>query len=194
MKSQTTEKPAACIARAALLSLVITALWFMEAPRADETWLLVNTGEQTLTIMRGDERVLEFSNISIGRNGASRHKLVGDLRTPLGQFQVSSIKQESRFHRFIGIDYPDLQYAIKAFEAGEIDAQDLEAIQTAHEQGVPPPASTPLGGHIGIHGFGAGDPGIHEDFNWTEGCVALTNGEVDELLKWVRLQMVVLIL
>jgi len=187
-------KPTGPVSRVKLAGLLVAALCFMEAPRADETWLLVNTGEQTLSIMRGDERVIEFRNISIGRNGASRQKAVGDQTTPLGQFQVSSIKYDSRFHRFIGIDYPDLQYALRAFEAGEIDAADLAAIQRAHEQGQPPPASTPLGGHIGIHGIGAGDPGVHEDFNWTEGCVALTNEEVDELLKWVRLQMVVLIL
>ena len=40
---------------------------------------------------------------------------------------------------------------------------------------------------IGIHGIGDGDRGVHRDFNWTNGCVALTNEEIDELLRWVKI-------
>jgi lipoprotein-anchoring transpeptidase ErfK/SrfK len=40
---------------------------------------------------------------------------------------------------------------------------------------------------IGIHGLGNGDPLIHEEFNWTDGCIALTNEEVDELASWIHL-------
>jgi hypothetical protein len=49
-----------------------------------------------------------------------------------------------------------------------------------------PPQNTPLGGFIGIHGIGIGDPKIHALFNWTEGCIALTNEQVDELAQWVH--------
>ena len=52
-------------------------------------------------------------------------------------------------------------------------------------QGVDPP--TTLGGLIGIHGIGKGDPRVHRDFNWTFGCVALTNEQIDQLRPWVRL-------
>jgi L,D-peptidoglycan transpeptidase YkuD (ErfK/YbiS/YcfS/YnhG family) len=44
-----------------------------------------------------------------------------------------------------------------------------------------------LGGSIGIHGVGAGNRRIHEDFNWTEGCVALTNEQIDDLDRYIHI-------
>lgn len=42
-----------------------------------------------------------------------------------------------------------------------------------------------IGGQIGIHGLGAGDKEIHKVFNWTHGCIALTNEQIDQLTRWV---------
>ena len=56
----------------------------------------------------------------------------------------------------------------------------------AIKNGRTPPQNTPLGGHIGIHGVGAGDPRIHTNFNWTNGCVALTNEQVTRLAALIK--------
>ena len=56
-----------------------------------------------------------------------------------------------------------------------------------------PPQVTPLGGYLGIHGVGEGDPGIHADFNWTHGCIALTNQQIDDLAGWIRIGMRVVV-
>jgi hypothetical protein len=48
-----------------------------------------------------------------------------------------------------------------------------------------PPQNTALGGRIGLHGLGRGDPKVHQQFNWTNGCIALTNEQIDQLLTWV---------
>lgn len=160
----------------------------------EETWILIDTDELTLSIMRGEEAVRQFSNISIGRNGATTNKIFRDQKTPLGTFHIVRVNVESPYYRYFGLDYPDLQYARRAFEAGVIDAESLDAIRSAHEHGREPPADTPLGGYIGIHGLGDGDARFHEDFNWTEGCVALTNAQIDELTRWVGLGTLVVIL
>ncbi len=164
------------------------------ASHADDTWILVDTERLTLSVMQGEQPVREFAAVSIGRNGTTASKIYLDHRTPLGSFKISAIRDSERYYRFIGIDYPDLEYARRALNEGVIDSAAYDAILTAHEQGREPPATTPLGGHIGIHGLGDGDRRIHEEFNWTEGCVALTNEEVDELLQWVRPRMRVVIL
>lgn len=184
----------AALLRAALGVSALTGLLWGTALRAEDTWILIDTGDRTLTVMQGEKPLREFRNASIGRNGATGHKLRQDNKTPLGSFRVSRINNHSVYHRFIGLDYPDLDYARRALAAGVITQADFTAIRGAHEQGREPPGSTPLGGSIGIHGIGDGDPRVHEDFNWTEGCVALTNEEVDELTRWIRLGMVVLIL
>jgi lipoprotein-anchoring transpeptidase ErfK/SrfK len=43
-----------------------------------------------------------------------------------------------------------------------------------------------LGGHIGIHGVGRGDLRIHQQFDWTQGCIALTNEQIEQLQNLVR--------
>jgi L,D-peptidoglycan transpeptidase YkuD (ErfK/YbiS/YcfS/YnhG family) len=48
-----------------------------------------------------------------------------------------------------------------------------------------PPQDTPLGGQIGIHGLGSADARVHEFFDWTHGCIALTNSQIDHLSQIV---------
>lgn len=183
-----------CWFPARLLWLVTLCIVSGGAACDEETWVLIDTGELTLSIMRGEEPAHEFDSVSIGRNGATASKVFRDQKTPLGTFRIVRINHESSYYRYFGLDYPDLQYALRAFDAGVIDAESLDAIRAAHEQGREPPADTPLGGYIGIHGLGDGDARFHEDFNWTEGCIALTNAEIDELARWVGLGTLVLII
>ena len=55
----------------------------------------------------------------------------------------------------------------------------------AHELHQTPPQNTPLGGQIGIHGLGHANEKIHQVFDWTHGCIALTNPQIDQLSQWV---------
>lgn len=159
----------------------------------DARWLLIDTSELTLSVMRGEAAVAVYSGISIGRDGATRFKSVGDKRTPLGSYRLAAIRESERFYRFLALDYPSLSDATRAYRGGRIDAASLATIRSAHERGLQPPASTPLGGHVGVHGIGAGDARVHEDYNWTDGCVALANEQIDDLLGRVHPGMTVVI-
>jgi murein L,D-transpeptidase YafK len=169
------------------------ALLLAPALAAADTWLLIDTGARTLQVFDGENVLRRYDNIAIGRAGAASRRALGDEQTPLGTFRVSSIRAQTRYHRFFGISYPALDDARRAHADGRITDAELEAIRHAHEQGLEPPANTPLGGNIGIHGLGGGDPRVHEDFNWTDGCIALTNEQIDDLAQWVRLRMIVVI-
>jgi len=163
------------------------------AAGSPDTWLLIDTEARTLQVFDGESLVHTYENIAIGSNGAAHRRMLGDEQTPLGTFRIANIREETRYHRFFALNYPALDDAIRAYEDGRISQGDLEAIRHAHEQGMEPPSSTPLGGNIGIHGLGNGDPKVHEDFNWTDGCIALTNDQVDDLALWIRPQMTVVI-
>jgi hypothetical protein len=156
-----------------------------------DRWVLVDTGAATLSVMQGGQPHLVLNDIAIGRYGASVDRLRGDNTTPLGRFRVTAIRNDSRFHRFVALDYPDLPRAMRAWQQGLIERQDWDAIVIAHAHGRPPPQDTRLGGHIGIHGLGRADSRMHRLFHWTRGCVALTDAQIDRLLDWLEVGMVV---
>jgi len=149
-------------------------------------WLRVDTRDATLTVMKGDKPEEVFSNIAIGSYGKTYFKMKGDRRTPLGRFTIAWIPAKSKYHRFLGLNYPDLERADRALADGEITEAQWQAIRRASEANRRPPQDTPLGGFIGIHGTGDGDLKIHREYNWTSGCIALTNEQIDRLLNWVR--------
>lgn len=153
---------------------------------AGDVWLKVDTGELKLTVMRGETALATFENIAIGSNGVTRDKRSGDEKTPLGNFRVAEIRDSQRFVTFIAFDYPTAGQVYRACGQGDISAADCQRLDAALAAGAPVPQDTALGGFLGIHGTGEGDPAIHEGFNWTNGCIALTNEQLAALLPWIR--------
>ncbi len=151
-----------------------------------ENQVQIDTQTETLTVLDDDKPILVLDQISIGRFGARQDKRVGDGMTPLGEYRVISIKQSKRFHFFIGLDYPSVADANRGLENGIITPSQAKAIISAHAKGSLPPQNTSLGGHIGLHGVGMGDPDVHARYNWTQGCIAITNAQLDQLLPLVR--------
>lgn len=109
--------------------------------------------------------VLKKYRIAIGRNPVGRKTRLGDGKTPEGEYVLDRRNPNSRFYRSIHISYPN--------------ADDLER---ARGKGVTP------GSAIMIHGLPKNyeDVGkLHTVTNWTRGCIAVTNGEIDEIWSLV---------
>lgn len=179
----------------AVVPLIVSPMATAELGGAgsDDVWLNIDTRSKVLRVMAGTDPVESFDRIAIGRRGASDDKARGDDKTPLGEFRIGWINQHSRFHRFFGFTYPNLHIARRAFARGLIGGETLQEIIAAHLAGSVPPQSTPLGGRIGIHGLGGANPTVHELFDWTHGCVALTDRQVDRLAQSVKIGMRVVI-
>ena len=152
----------------------------------DTIRIVIDTNEQTLKVFQGNKETLHFANIAIGRYGATIDRRKGDHKTPLGRFTIAWITDATSFHRLFGLLYPGKEQAIRALQAGVLDQRTWKTINQALSAGRLPPQNTVLGGNLGIHGIGKGDKNIHEQFNWTNGCVALTNEQIDLLSIWVR--------
>ena len=75
-----------------------------------------------------------------------------------------------------GISYPNVDDAERGYRSGLIDAGQWADIFLANLRGDTPPSYTVLGGRVGIHGFG-GRPYVPVD--WTEGCIAVSNDEIE---------------
>ena len=180
------------------LSIVMLAWAFATAGRSasaqdEEMWILVDTAKLTLSVLEGSTIRRTYKKIAIGRAGTTIDKKQGDDKTPLGEFHLVRIAPKSPFHRFFGLDYPTLQHAERAWRAGIIEREQYVAIRRAFQTGDIPPQATPLGGFLGIHGIGEGDPAIHAKFNWTHGCIALTNQQIDDLANWIYIGMRVIV-
>lgn len=177
----------------AMLSLLLVVAGDSAAKKGLDTWILVDTRKMELSVLEGDKVRRTYNDIAIGRAGTTVDKKTGDNKTPLGEFRLVRIATKTPFHRFFGIDYPSVAHAKRALQAGTIDLQQYIEIYRATKAQVIPPQETPLGGYVGIHGIGVGEAAIHKRFNWTQGCIALTNQQIDDLSRWVYVGMRVVI-
>ncbi|MGJ0486353.1 MAG: L,D-transpeptidase family protein [Methylomicrobium sp.] len=161
------------------------------AVASDNFWLLVDTTALKIEVKKGEHTVDTISDIAIGRGGAGYKTHRGDDVTPYGEYRIGWVGERSNFRRFFGLTYPNVQDARTALIKGIINKYTYEQIVEANESQQIPPQNTPLGGQIGIHGLGAADEKIHRSMNWTHGCIAMTNNQIDHLRRYVAPGMVV---
>jgi murein L,D-transpeptidase YafK len=150
-----------------------------------DVWLLIDTTARKIEIKKGEQTLEILKEIAIGRGGAGLKNHRGDNITPFGDYKIGWIGEKSNFRRFFGLTYPSANDAEKALTKGIIDQSTYDRIMTAHQLHQIPPQNTPLGGQIGIHGLGNADERIHKVFDWTHGCIALTNPQIDQLSQWI---------
>ncbi|MDX1399047.1 MAG: L,D-transpeptidase family protein, partial [Oceanospirillum sp.] len=124
----------------------------------------VDKSESQMYLLEGDI-VIKSYHVAFGENPKGHKEQEGDERTPEGRYTLDYKKEDSSFYRAMHISYPN--------------AQD---IARAEKMGVSP------GGFIMVHGqrnwLGLFAP-ITQQFNWTNGCIALTNDEMDEFMDLV---------
>ncbi len=126
--------------------------------------LVVKKSERIMQAYSKGE-VIKVYSISLGRNPLGDKKFEGDKRTPEGSYTINDKNPNSGFHKNLGVSYPN-----------------KDDINEANKLGLK------TGGEIKIHGLrnGLGFIGkFHRLFDWTAGCIALTDNEVDELYDHV---------
>lgn len=127
--------------------------------------VVVRKNARTLQLMLGG-RVLKTYRIALGRDPAGPKRREGDGRTPEGVYTLDWRNSNSNFYRSIHVSYPR-------------EGDDLHA----ERWGVSP------GGLIMLHGLPNGVPAErvgHPYTDWTNGCIALTNEEIDEI--WAQVE------
>lgn len=151
--------------------------------------LEIDKSREELLVKRGDTVIRRY-RAATGRGGQGTKRKLGDKKTPIGVYRIVDFKNDSRFHFFMQLDYPNLLDAWYGYKNKIIDAHEFRAITTAVKNEEIPPQDTALGGYIGIHGIGEitdEKTMIHEAQNWTAGCIALTNEEVIDLRQYVAI-------
>lgn len=147
----------------------------------------------TLTLYKGAQPVKTYRAVfGKGYQNGDKEK-VGDRRTPEGDFFICTMNHSKRFYKFMGLSYPGIKHAEAALKNGLITMKEYEQIRKANDERQPPPWDTKLGGAVGIHGRMIGSA-TGSGTNWTDGCIALENTDVDEIYSVVSLGTPVTIL
>jgi murein L,D-transpeptidase YafK len=149
-----------------------------------ELSLVIWKSHYTVTLYKGQTPVKTYAAV-FGRGYAEGDKeRSGDKRTPEGVFYICSKNNSARFYKFLGLSYPSLRHAGQGLRKGLITETDYAAIAQALQERRQPNWETRLGGAVGIHGRMIEDPVGHAARqNWTDGCIALPNADMDELFS-----------
>lgn len=123
--------------------------------------VLVKKSEKTLYLLREGKPMKRF-NVVFGPRPKGHKIMEGDDRTPEGDYTLDFKNSKSNFHKSIRVSYPN-----------EADRERARRIN------VQP------GGNIMIHGsknsWNAKTAARAKKFNWTDGCIALSNSDMDEV-------------
>lgn len=126
--------------------------------------IVVEKSKHMLTLYQAGFAVRTYG-VALGKEPTGDKQRIGDNRTPEGLFRIDYKNSQSKFHMALHISYPDAAH-----------------LQRANALGVAP------GGDIMIHGlppafksYGA----AHREFDWTEGCIAVTDEEIEEIWRAV---------
>ncbi|MFN3651837.1 MAG: murein L,D-transpeptidase family protein [Armatimonadota bacterium] len=137
--------------------------------------LVLHKGRRELVLLSGGEPLTRY-RVGLGGAPEGDKEREGDRRTPEGRFYVCTRLRQSRFHRFLGLSYPAPDDVERGLAAGQITRGEHRAILAAHQGRRQPSWSTALGGAIGIHGGGG-------QRDWTLGCIAVSDPEIEELFE-----------
>jgi murein L,D-transpeptidase YafK len=130
-----------------------------ESAQTNKNSIIVDKSAYTLYLIKQGNVDSQY-NIELGFNPVDDKKVEGDKCTPEGMYFVSwkADKGQTAFHRGFLINYPN--------------EEDRKNSKT--------------GGEIMIHGSGSGEKGDGKGYNWTLGCVALSNKDIDKIFPYIN--------
>lgn len=152
-----------------LLMLTVFILSQQSTAKTPQADLIVVEKSRRELILYNDHKVIKSYSVSLGRTPIGKKTYQGDGKTPEGRYFISNKKTDSAFFKALQISYPnkkDLAFAKK-------NGRDA-------------------GGQIMIHGLVNNLSFIpdflqdmHTFLDWTDGCIAVTNEEMDEIFSLV---------
>ena len=148
--------------------------------------IVIDKAKKSLIFFMDGKVVAEFP-ASFGIDPDSDKRKAFDCATPEGLYFITYKKTETRFHRLLGISYPSLANAEKGLVSSVISLNGYTKIREAVRKSRTTPCDTGLGCGIALHGGGVFryfDKNWERD--WTEGCVALNNEDMEKLFDACR--------
>ncbi|MCX8031270.1 MAG: L,D-transpeptidase family protein [Thermodesulfovibrionales bacterium] len=146
-----------------LFYITLQGAYAVTERKADKVLVLK---EKRLLLLFKDGDIIKAYKIALGKSPVGHKVMLGDNKTPEGSYFISSRKNSDKYYKTIFISYPN--------EKDLLNAKKL---------GVAP------GNSIAIHGLPkdlAFLDKLHRQIDWTSGCIAVTNSEIDEIWELVE--------
>jgi murein L,D-transpeptidase YafK len=155
----------ACAAFCLALCAIASALSAQQsAPIQKADSILILKKDHVMELLAGG-KVIRTYKVALGQGGLAPKQREGDARTPEGHYTIDAHSAESHYHKALHVSYPN-----------------TEDRKRAAKLGVAP------GGAIMIHGLPNGKGWVgarHRLYDWTLGCIAVTDEEIDEIWNLV---------
>jgi hypothetical protein len=136
-----------------------------ESKSKDRVVIVVDKLRRQMLLLKGDDEIATY-RVDLGAGGIESKTRAGDASTPEGRYHITEMRApgQTHYYRALMLDYPNAD-----------DRARFQALQRTGQM----PRNGRIGSNIEIHGEG----GRSQD--WTQGCVALSNDEMDELVSLV---------
>jgi len=157
-------RPAAVLALLAVL-FSSTAAFTQTAPAHVDSILILKKAHLLELLSNG--KVVQTYKVALGQGGLAPKRKQGDALTPEGHYVIDARNAASHYHKALHVSYPNVEDRKRAAQLGEAP-----------------------GGDIMIHGLPNGKGAIgpaHRLYDWTLGCIAVTDEEIDAIWELVPL-------
>jgi murein L,D-transpeptidase YafK len=137
-----------------------------------------------------DKALVKTYKAAFGKNNSTVKTTANDFVTPIGEYKICSIDTNTKYHKYLHLNYPNELDAVEALKRGYINKVEFDAIALAAQKNDCPPKETSLGSNIGIHGIGTYNAifkNLPFVFNWTNGSIAVSDENIDELSSVVKI-------
>ena len=141
--------------------------------------VLIEKEKRCLSVFSADGQRLLHCRAALGKRPLGHKQCEGDGKTPEGDYFVCLKREKGKYGLSLGISYPSLTDAKNAVSDGRLDETLLHLFEEAERETKRPPWGTALGGEIYIHAGGS-------DRDWTAGCVALDEGDMEQLFQLIQ--------
>jgi lipoprotein-anchoring transpeptidase ErfK/SrfK len=136
----------------------------------DSVVLVINKSNYNLEVYYR-KKLIRYYKAVFGPKPLENKKMEGDRCTPEGWFSIKNKNPNSKYDKFLQLNYPN--------------DSSVSLFNRLKERGALP-ATARIGGDVGIHGiWKGGDDMIENRVCWTDGCVAIKNKDVEELYNLV---------
>jgi len=150
--------------------------------------IIVDRHNYTLGIYE-DSVLIKNYRVSFGKSVQTAKTRADDNATPVGVYKICKMFKTHKYHKFFQINYPNLEDGANALRKGWISQKEYNNIKFEYYYEGCTKFHNVLGGNIGIHGIGELNyifKNLPFVFNWTDGSIAMSNENIDEIYSVIR--------